>query len=79
MAGVLAVFQHSSYQIQATGLPLHLPASLKQVKAGKEGLPYITNSVAQEPERSSPHSQQLDTGPCPEPAESNPHQPSQSP
>jgi hypothetical protein len=39
----------------------------------------LTNSVAQEPEGSSPHSQQLATGPCPEPVESNPHTPSQSP
>jgi hypothetical protein len=38
-----------------------------------------SNSVAQEPEGSSPHSQQLATGPCPEPVESNPHAPSQSP
>jgi hypothetical protein len=33
---------------------------------------HITNCVAQEPEGSSPHSQQTDTGPCPEPVESNP-------
>jgi hypothetical protein len=39
----------------------------------------LTNSVAQEPEGSSPHSQQPATGPCPEPVESNPHPPSQSP
>jgi hypothetical protein len=32
----------------------------------------ITNSVAQEHEGSSPHSQQLATGPYPEPVESNP-------
>jgi hypothetical protein len=32
-----------------------------------------TNSVAQEPEGSSPHSQQLATGPYHEPVESNPH------
>jgi hypothetical protein len=38
-----------------------------------------TNSMAQEPEGSSPHSQQPATGPCPEPVESNPHPPSQSP
>jgi hypothetical protein len=31
--------------------------------------------VAQEPEGSSPHSQQPATGPCPEPVESNPHPP----
>jgi hypothetical protein len=36
----------------------------------------LTNSVAQEPEGSSP---QPATGPCPEPVESNPHPPSQSP
>jgi hypothetical protein len=35
----------------------------------------LTNSVAQEPEGSSPHSQQPATGPCPEPVESNPHSP----
>jgi hypothetical protein len=29
--------------------------------------------MAQEPEGSSPHSQQPATGPCPEPVESNPH------
>jgi hypothetical protein len=39
----------------------------------------LANSVAQEPEGSSPHSQQPATGPCPEPVESNPHPPSQSP
>jgi hypothetical protein len=39
----------------------------------------ITNSMAQEPEGSSPHSQQPATGPCPEPVESNPHHPSQFP
>jgi hypothetical protein len=38
----------------------------------------VTNSVAQEPEGSSPHSQQLATGPYPEPVESNPPS-SQSP
>jgi hypothetical protein len=42
-------------------------------------LKIITNSVAQKPEGSSPHSQQPATGPCPEPVESNPHTPSQSP
>jgi hypothetical protein len=39
----------------------------------------VTNSVAQEPEGSSPHSQQPATGPCPERVESNPQPPSQSP
>jgi hypothetical protein len=39
----------------------------------------LTNSVAQEPEGSSPHSQQPATGPCPETVESNLHPPSQSP
>jgi hypothetical protein len=34
-----------------------------------------TNSVAQEPEGSSPHSQQPATVPCSEPVESNPHPP----
>jgi hypothetical protein len=33
----------------------------------------LTNSVEQEPEGSSPHSQQPATGPCPELAESNAH------
>jgi hypothetical protein len=33
----------------------------------------LTNSMAQEPEGSSLHSQQPATGPCPEPVESNPH------
>jgi hypothetical protein len=33
----------------------------------------LTNSVAREPEGSSPNSQQLVTGPYPEPVESNPH------
>jgi hypothetical protein len=36
------------------------------------------NSVAQEPEGSSPHSQQLATGPYPEPVETDPP-PIQSP
>jgi hypothetical protein len=35
--------------------------------------------VAQEPEGSSPHSQQPTAGPCPEPVEYNLHPPSQSP
>jgi hypothetical protein len=35
----------------------------------------LTNSVAQEPEGSSRHSQQPATDPCPEPVESNPHPP----
>jgi hypothetical protein len=39
----------------------------------------LTNSVAQEPEGSSPHSQQPATCPYPEPVESNPHPPSQYP
>jgi cell division septation protein DedD len=41
--------------------------------------PQQPSSVAQEPEDSSPHSQQPATGPCPETVESNPHPPSQSP
>jgi hypothetical protein len=40
---------------------------------------WLTNSVAQEPEGSSPHSQQPATGPCSEPVESSPHPPTQSP
>jgi hypothetical protein len=39
----------------------------------------VTNSVAQEPEGSSPYSQQLTTGPYPEPVESNPHIPANLP
>jgi hypothetical protein len=40
----------------------------------------LTNSVAQEPEGSSPHSPQPATSPCPEPVESKPPPPpSQSP
>jgi hypothetical protein len=35
----------------------------------------LTNSVVQEPEGRSPHSQQPATGPYPEPVESNPHTP----
>jgi hypothetical protein len=38
-----------------------------------------TNSVVQEPEGSSPHSQQPATGPYPKPVESNPRPSSQSP
>jgi hypothetical protein len=34
---------------------------------------YLPNSVVQEPEGSSPHSQQLTIGPYPEPLEPNPH------
>jgi hypothetical protein len=42
---------------------------------------FITNSVAPEPEGSSPHSQQPANGPYPEPGEFTPHTPppSQSP
>jgi hypothetical protein len=47
--------------------------------SGLNKLYYLTNSVAQEPECSSPHLQHSDTGPCPEPVESNPHPLSQSP
>jgi hypothetical protein len=39
----------------------------------------LTNSVAQEPEGSSPHSQQPATGPCSEPVECNLQPRSQSP
>jgi hypothetical protein len=39
----------------------------------------ITNSVAPEPEGSSPYSQEPATGPYPEPAGSNLHSPSQFP
>jgi hypothetical protein len=39
----------------------------------------VTNCVAPEPEGSSPHSQQPANGPYPEPAESTPHTPNQSP
>jgi hypothetical protein len=39
----------------------------------------ITNSVAPEPKGSSPHSQQPANDPYPEPGESNPHPPNQSP
>jgi hypothetical protein len=38
----------------------------------------LTNSVAPEPEGSSPHSQELANGPYPEPGESTPHPPNQS-
>jgi hypothetical protein len=38
-----------------------------------------TKSVAQEPEGSSPHSQQPATGPYPEPVESSPHPPAYLP
>jgi hypothetical protein len=38
----------------------------------------VTNSVAPEPEGSSPHSQQPANGPYPEPGESTPHTPNQS-
>jgi hypothetical protein len=38
-----------------------------------------TNSVAPEPEGSSPHSQQPANGPYPEPGESTPHPPNQYP
>jgi hypothetical protein len=39
----------------------------------------ITNSLALEPEGSSPHSQKPASGPYPEPTGSNLHSPSQSP
>jgi hypothetical protein len=38
-----------------------------------------TNSLAPEPEGSSPHSQQPANDPYPEPGESTPHTPNQSP
>jgi hypothetical protein len=47
---------------------------LVSTRTGPHGV-RITNSVAQEPEGSSPHSQQPATGPCPETVESNPHPP----
>jgi hypothetical protein len=52
-----------------TGLFLYTGESYQQ----------LTNSVAQEPKGSSPHSQQLATGSYPEPFKSNPHNPSRSP
>jgi hypothetical protein len=54
---------------------------IQQLKSAEniKTLSVKTNSVAQEPEGSSRHSQQPATGPCPEPVESNPHPPSQSP
>jgi hypothetical protein len=39
----------------------------------------LTHSVVLEPEGSSPHSQQPANGPYPEPGESTPHPPNQSP
>jgi hypothetical protein len=57
----------------------------QEVQIGLPPLPYrmlhsvLTNSMAQEPKGSSPHSQQFATGPYSEPVESNPHPPSQSP
>jgi hypothetical protein len=39
----------------------------------------LTNSVAPEPEGSSPHSQQPPNGPYPEPGESTPHPPTDLP
>jgi hypothetical protein len=39
----------------------------------------LNNSVAQEPEGSSPHTQQLATGPYPDPVESSPHPPANLP
>jgi hypothetical protein len=54
---------------------LALTANSLAVVLAAEG----TNSVAQEPEGSSPHSQHPATGPGHEPVEVNPHPPSQSP
>jgi hypothetical protein len=42
-------------------------------------LKYLTNSVAPEPEGSSPLSQQPANDPYPEPGESTPHPPNQTP
>jgi hypothetical protein len=39
----------------------------------------LTDSVAPEPDGSSPHSQKLSNGPYPKPGESTPHSRSQSP
>jgi hypothetical protein len=74
---------HTNCNVKA--LLVSYQANLKIVRRdkphtiGEEFYIYITNSVAQEPEGSSPHSQQPATGPCPEPVESNPHAPSQPP
>jgi hypothetical protein len=53
----------------------------KSDRANQQTIAYLelTKSVAQEPEGSSPHSQQPTTGPCPKPDKPNPHPPSQSP
>jgi hypothetical protein len=44
----------------------------------RPGLSWLTNSVAPEPEGSSPHSQQAANGSHAEPGESTPHTPNQS-
>jgi hypothetical protein len=54
-----------------------IPASNSTKKEMRQWI--LTNSVVQEPEGSSLHSQQPATGPCPETVESNPHPPTQSP
>jgi hypothetical protein len=52
-----------------TYAPCRIQSVLNQIMACVATI----NSVAQEPEGSPPHSQQLATGPYPEPVESNPH------
>jgi uncharacterized protein with PQ loop repeat len=79
----LNIWLYSSYvtNIQReTYRTSHLPVSLVwNMTSINLSTRILTNSVAQELEGSSPHSQQPATGPCPEIVESNPHPPSQSP
>jgi hypothetical protein len=64
-------------EIQCQNLEMYTHAV--QIYTARSVSRQVTNSVAQEPEGSSPRSQQPTTSPYPEPVKSNPHPPSQSP
>jgi hypothetical protein len=71
-----AVESPKNLSVLRNELILHSPwnwGSLDSLEASTE----LTNSVAPEPEGSSPHSQQPANGPYPEPGESTPPSPSQ--
>jgi hypothetical protein len=55
------------------------PCSLVHSNLNSSSLLSVTNSVAPEPEGSSPHSPEPATDPYPEPGESTPRHPNQSP
>jgi hypothetical protein len=60
---------------RGTGPGAALRAALKSYEVERHTFLYLTNTVAQEPKGSSPHSQQLATSPYSDPVLSNPHHP----